>query len=148
MISYIVVLEATLDSLKSGEPLAGLYQAGSVTDGYWKAPLSYITISVLGTQEQIDELADYLGAGNIYAQWYWNFDGTVDFETEYEGQQNDILALQEDHVTYDENGNETSRTPATFENPNWAHAYYGQGDNEQIQRFAREYSREFSEEFK
>lgn len=148
MISHIVVLEVTLDSLKSGEPLASLYQSGAVTDGYWKAPLSYITISVLGTQEQIDDLLDYLGAGNIYAQFWWNFDGTVVFSKEYEGQQNDILALQKDHVTYDAAGNVTGSTPATFENPNWAHAYYGQGDNEQIQRFAREYSREFSEEFK
>lgn len=143
MLSYIQVLTTELDSKKSGEPLVGLYQAGAVTDGYWKAQTGYTTISVLGTQEQIGDLIDYLGAANIYAQWYWHFDGKVDFATEYTDQQDDILALQEDHVIYDSNGTETSRTPASFENPNWAHMYAGAGTN----RFARSVSREFNGEF-
>jgi hypothetical protein len=73
----------------------------------------------------------------------WGFDGKVNFPTEYTGQQNDILTLQEDIITYDQDGNPTGSTPPTFTDPNWANGWAGQRQN----RFARNHSREFSGEF-
>jgi len=55
-----------------------------------------------------------------------------------------LLAVMKDHVTYDQDGNPTGSTPATYENPNWGHVRFGQ--KERI--FAGEFSDEFSEDFK
>jgi len=52
--------------------------------------------------------------------------------------------LHKDHVTYDENGDVVSTTPATIENPNWGHVFLGQ--SERI--FAGGFTNGFSEGFK
>ena len=55
----------------------------------------------------------------------------------------EVLAVMRDHVTYDENGDVVSTTPATFENPNWGHVFFGQ----QERIFAGEYSDDFAQEY-
>lgn len=158
MIARMQIRETSWDSLKSewadcvaqqicGLPsdIQSLFSGGQITEIEAKNPVDFIALSVIGQKSEIDTLYSYFDTADRQPNQphRWSIDGKVDFETEYTGQQDDILATQPDHVTYDENGNETSRTPSSFESPNWAQQWLGQGENE----FAREYSREYSEEF-
>jgi len=84
---------------------------------------------------------------DVHATFQWYFETGVD-KFNNDGTFNtipaDLLAVMKDHVTYDQDGNPTGSTPATYENPNWGHVRFGQ--KERI--FAGEFSDEFSEDFK
>ncbi len=86
-------------------------------------PAGFILMNVIGSATGVDELWDYFSAGDKQSRWNWNFNGKVDFETEYTGQHNDILATQP--------------AGSTFEDGNWSHYWMGQGDSQYIQRYAR-----------
>ena len=96
-------------------------------------PAGFILMNVIGSTAGVDELWDYFSAGDKQSRWNWNFNGKVDFATEYAGQHNDILATQP--------------ADSTFEDENWSHYWMGQGSSDAKQRYAREFSREFGEEF-
>ena len=96
-------------------------------------PAGFILVNTIGPESRIDELYDYFAAGDKQSIWKWNFNGTVDFATEYTGQHNDILATQP--------------AGSTFEDGNWSHGWVGQGDGQFLQRYARNVSREFGEDF-
>lgn len=125
------------------EDVKRLLRNGQLVDGFWKELAGFKNVNCIGSEAELDALHDYFAPADVNMYHKWNFNGKVNFPTEYTGQYDDILTLHEDHVTYDENGNETSRTAASFEDPNWANQWVGQDEN----RFSREFSREFGEEF-
>lgn len=96
-------------------------------------PVGFILVDCIGPESRIDELYNYFAAVDRQSVWKWNFSGTVDFATEYTGQHNDILATQP--------------AGSTFEDGNWSHGWVGQGDGQFLQRYARNVSREFGEDF-
>ena len=102
---------------------------GQLTQVEATSPPDFVLIDCIGSESDIQAFYDYFAPADRGQIWRWGFDGKVDFDTEYEGQQNDILATQP--------------SGATFENPKWEHGWMGQGQN----RFAREFSREFGEDF-
>ena len=111
--------------------------------GFWKDSGQYEVVNVIddGTLDQfmIDHAAD------IGGRYDWVQGPGVDaLDTGYPTIPAEVLALMKDHVTYDENGDITGTTPATYANPNWRHVFLGQ--SERI--FAGEYSNEFTGEFK
>lgn len=137
MLAYLQVLQTSWDAFKSlsdadlfnADPVvAGMRRSGSLRDGFWEELAGFQNVNMIGTEAQLDAVRDYFAPNtNMYHKW--GFDGKVNFSTEYTGQHNDILTLH--------------KGAATFENPNWAHGWYGQKQN----RFAREFSREFGEDF-
>ncbi len=98
-------------------------------------PVGFILVDVIGPEARIDALWDYfaagdkIGYGDSNGPWKWNFNGKVNFETEYTGQYNDILATQP--------------AGSTFEDPQWSHSWLGQGQN----RFARSHNRSYGESY-
>lgn len=116
------------------------WQRNAWVTGFWKKQANFIVLNIVAPAENYDGLTEYLDPSAIGGHWDWSWDGKVDGDTEYAGQHDDLLALQEDHVTYDIDGNEVSREPASFENSNWRHGFSGQKKN----RFARSVSRGFS----
>ena len=149
MIARMQIRKTSWDALAANPSVAPaevqkLFRLGQVLEIDSVNPVDFTMINVIGSPAEIDALYNYFDPADKQSIWRWNFDGTVDFDTEYAGQHNDILATEPDHVTYDENGNPTGSTPATFENPNWVNAWAGQGDANYLQRHARGYSRGYS----
>ena len=95
----------------------------------------FILMNVISAESRIDELWDYfaagdkIGYGDSNGPWKWGFNGKVNFETEYTGQHNDILATQP--------------AGSTFEDPQWSHGWQGQQQN----KFARAYNRSYGESY-
>ncbi len=154
MIARMQIRQTSWDALltdpEPGEGIQVMLETGCthvVEDA--QNPAGFILVDCISPESRIDALWDYfapadrIGHGDSDGPWKWGFDGKVNFPTEYTGQHNDILATQGDHVVYDGNGNEVSRDPASFENPNFSHGWLGQDQN----RFAREHSREFGEDY-
>ena len=98
-------------------------------------PAGFILVDCIGPESRIDELWDYfsagdkIGHGDSNGPWKWGFNGKVNFETEYTGQHNDILATQP--------------AGSTFEDGNWMHGWFGQKQN----RFARAHNRSYGRSY-
>jgi len=113
--------------------------------GFWDTFAGgYQVYNAHGPREALDEIDAALADSFKYI-WdsrtgvdAWNLDGTFNTVPA------DILAVMKDIITYDQNGNPTGSTPATFAAPNFAHRFAGQEDR----IFAGEFSDEFSEEFR
>lgn len=136
------------EALQETDPeVARLRRNGQLVTGegasYWKELAGFINVNMIGSEAQLDAVKDYFAPAEVNMYFKWGFDGKVNFPTEYTGQYDDILTLMKDRITYDEDGNPTGSTPASFEVPNWANGWAGQKQN----RFARNHSREFSGEF-
>jgi hypothetical protein len=116
------------------EPWHKVYQ--QAVTGFWKVDV----YNVIGDIADIQALVTELGDPPAYA---WTQGDGLDSLDILPTDPDAILALMKDHVTYSDDGSEASRTPATFENPNWGHAFLGQ----RPRVFAGEFSDEFSEEF-
>jgi hypothetical protein len=126
------------EELQASDPdAARLRRNGQLVTGYWKAPVDFVTVNIVGSQAEIDAFIAYFDAVDVSDIWYWGWDGKVDFETEYEGQYNDLLAIQEDRIEYDENGDPVGSVSPSFADPNWANGWLGQDQN----RFARSVDR-------
>ena len=108
--------------------------------GFWKDSGSYEVVNVIddGTLDQF--MIDH--AAVISARYDWIQGPGVDaLDTGHPTVPNEVLTLMKDHVTYDENGDVVSTTPATESNPNWGHVFLGQ--SERI--FAGAFTNGFSE---
>lgn len=103
---------------------------GAVT-GYWNSFGAYEVYNTVGEPEEIQGLLDELtDVARVYA---WSQGDGVDSLNPWPTDPNDILAVMQD----------IDGTPATFENPNWGHVFFGQ-----TQRvFAGDFSNDFSEAF-
>ena len=93
-------------------------------------PAGFILVNCIGPETRLDELYNYFGPTDHAGYWKWNFNGTVDFASEYTGQYNDILGTQP--------------VDSTFQDPLWSHGWLGQKQN----RFARSVTRGFGEGFR
>lgn len=128
------------DDLGASNPnLLRMRNNGHYATGYWKQIGDFIVVNMIGPEAWLDETYSYFSPTDVNGYWKWNTNGKVDFATEYADQHNDILLYHDDHVTYDEDGNEIDRQPAAFDDPNWANGWAGQGNY----RFARSVSRGF-----
>jgi len=118
---------------------------GAIT-GFWDSFAGgYEVYNVLASRETLAELNAVLP--DVHATFMWrqgpgfdefNEDGTFNTEPD------DILAVMKDHITYDQSGNPTGSTPATFANANWGHVFFGQG----TRIFAGKFSNKYSEAFR
>ena len=111
--------------------------------GFWKDSGTDEVVNVIdnGLLEQF--MIDH--AAVISARYDWVQGPGVDaLDTGYPTIPNEVLALMKDHVTYDEDRNVISTTPATIENPNWGHRFLGQADR----IFAGAFTNGFNEGFK
>jgi len=113
--------------------------------GFWDTFAGgYQVYNAHGSREALDEI-DAALADSFKFIWdsetgvdAWNLDGTFNTVPA------DILAVQKDFITYDQDGNPTGSTPATYAVPNFGHRFAGQDDR----IFAGEFTDEFSEEFR
>lgn len=114
--------------------------------GHWLPCGGYDVHNVLGSAEQIAAIVATLravdpnGVSNVFA---WTQGTGVDSIDPYPTVPADVLAAMRPHVTYGEDGEVVSSTPATLDRPNWGHVFFGQSERV----FAGEFSDEFSEEF-
>ena len=139
--AWILMDKALLDSLwssaKSDSPPADLRLITDGVRGFWKDSGTDEVVNVLGTKEEIDTFNATYGA-DIAVIYAWDqgpgFDNLVAYGTDPQG----VLDLMLDNV--DDQG---THTPATFENPNWGHVFFGQAER----IFAGEFTDEFTQEF-
>lgn len=157
MLAFIQVRETNWDQLLadweeckttetcsiSDEDVKRLLRTGRLVTGFWNGTVGFVVVNAIGSETELDSFYNYFPVADTLGYWKWGEDGKVDYVTEYTDQQDDLLFLHEDHVTYDENGNEVSSEPATFDNPNWANKYFGPGLN----KFARSVDRGFDGSF-
>jgi len=133
-----------IDSETLSKAAARAY-TGSIT-GYWDTYAGgYEVYNVLASRATIDEVTAELS--DVHAVYTWvqgpgldqyNEDGTFNTLPA------DVLAVQKDRITYDQDGNPTGSIPATYEDPHWGHVFFGQG----TRIFAGSFTDDFSEGFK
>jgi hypothetical protein len=143
--AWIYCLPAEWDALGTEEAPFSYAWLQGVT-GYWLSSGLYEVYNVQAEEADITAIVSALSdvehvfawdnAGSVSGTGYDNYDA-------YPTDPAPILAVMKPHITYDENGDEISSTPATFENPNWGHVFFGQG----TRIFAGEFSDEFGTEY-
>lgn len=98
---------------------------------------------VINTSAPIEEVKAFMLAHGLTEAYSWNFSaGTDDFD-DFPTNPTRLVALMPPHITYDVDGNILSTTPATLDNPNWAHSFAGGGNR----IFAGAHSADFNEDF-
>ena len=126
----------------SNEEAPFSYAHSNAITGNWKTFTGgYEVYNVLGTQEQIQEILDALG--DVAYVTSWNQGTGTDSLAQWPTDPSKILAVMKDHVTYNEDGTVASTTPATLDNPNWGHVFFGQ--SERI--FAGDFTTDFNGDF-
>ena len=124
-----------------GEPFS--YAHDNAKTGYWKSFGDYEVYNVIGPRAAIQEILDALtDVARCYA---WGQGTGMDDLDDWPTDPTDLLVVMKDHVTYDENGDIASSTPATLENTNWGHVFSGQQWTDRV--FAGEFSDAFSGDF-
>jgi hypothetical protein len=123
---WIFVTPADWDALGTDDGDGGIipfnYTWAQGVTGYWKTlPDGRTVYDVQGPQNEIDDIVNSLPAAT--AAWKYPEAWNLPVQVGFPASDTLIVDVMPDHVTYDDEGNETSRTPATFENPNWAHSF-------------------------
>lgn len=137
--TWVYVKPSEWAALSANEPFS--YTHSNAITGHWKSFGEYEVYNVVGTQAQVQEILDALtDVAHVYA---WGQGDGLDNLNEWPTDPTNILAVMKDHVTYDENGNVTSTTPATTDSPQWGHIFLGQ----QERIFAGEFGTDFSGDF-
>ena len=138
---WIYALPAEWDALGDGFN----YTYDNAITGYWLSSGLYEVYNVQAELADIELIVAALtDVQNVFAWDYAGGNGTgYDSLDAFPTDPAPILALMKPHVVYDENGDEVSSTPATFDTPNWGHVFLGQGQRV----FAGDFSDEFSTEF-
>lgn len=125
------------------DPLSNMarYVYDNAVTGWWKDYGAYSVYNVLGSRKEIDEILANLT--DVHATYGWLQENGAD-NWDYPTIQADILAVMKDHVIYNASGTIESQMPASYENPNWGHVFFGQ--KERI--FAGAFTDGFSEGFR
>lgn len=126
---WIYALPAQWDALGTEEAPFSYAWQNAVT-GYWLSSGAYEVYNVQAPQADVDAIVNALTDVQHTFAWVYAASGPTGYDN-YDAYPTDpapILAVMKPHITYDENGNETGSTPATFENPNWGHVFFGQGE--------------------
>lgn len=122
-----------------GEPFS--YAWSIAKTGRWKSSGAFEVYNTLGSEEDIQEIVDALpSTDTVYA---WEQGPGLDSLDAWPTDPAPVLALMNDLPVYDEQAEVVGTVPATYEAPNWGHAFFGQS----TRIFAGEFSDEFSEEF-
>jgi hypothetical protein len=138
--TWIYALPAEWDALGTPEAPFSYVYSNAIT-GYWNDFGAYTVYNVVGEEAAIQDILDALSdVAEVYA---WGQGTGFDSEAVWPTDPTNILAVMKDHITYDEFGVPTGSTPATEENPNWGHVFFGQ--SERI--FAGTFSAAFSGAF-
>jgi len=120
------------------------YNYNTAITGMWDSyPGGYEVYNVLITPQDLEALKVLLGA-NMAHSFCW-IQGTG-MDSLDEGGQTipaEVLAVMPDHITYDEDGNPTDTTPATYDNPNWRHVFVDQKQRIFAGQFSNQFSRQF-----
>jgi hypothetical protein len=120
--AWIVCTPSQWDSIKNLlSPSAKSCYNDAIT-GFWKTSV----YNVLGTRDQILEIRETLGSPPVYA-WHQG-DAHSDKEI-FPVNSDAIIALMVE--------------PASVENPNWGHCFFGQGDRYFAGDFSTEYDGSF-----
>lgn len=118
--------------------------------------VDYTVYNTLATKDQLDNIVAALGPTNVASVNTWFFETGFDnidnysetpevtYENPYITKPDDVVAVMQPHIEHDEDGNVVSSEPATFENPNLGHLFYGQSNRVIAGEFNPE---EFSEGF-
>jgi hypothetical protein len=121
--AWLLAVPAEWDAL--GTPEASFsYTWSQAITGYW-LPSGFTEVyNVVGTEADIQEIIDALTTTPITYSWV---QGTGDDNLDvWPTDPAPILALMKPHIIYDINGNPVGSTPATQQNPNWGHVFFGQ----------------------
>jgi len=129
--TWIYCLPAAWDALAPAtedDPVLPAWAAAKT--GYWNNfQTIYQVYNTNATDEDKQALVDALEAAvpaSVARVFSWgNMTGFDDLE-QNQTIPDDVIAVMKDHKTYDEQGNETSSTPATADNPNFGHGWAGQ----------------------
>ena len=118
MIARMQIKETAWDSLLTDEnapdSIKRLLKTGATYRVYEAInPPGFILVDVTGLRSDINDLYDYFPHAHALGFWRWKFNGEVDAESEYKGQEDDILATQP--------------IGSRFEDNNWSHYWCGQG---------------------
>jgi hypothetical protein len=150
---WILALPAEWDALGTDDGDGGIipfnYTWSQAVTGYWlTAAGGFEVYNVQGPIAEVDALVAALPSTADTDVYAWDYaasgpTGYDSYDTAYPTDPTPILAVMKPHIVYDENGNEVSSTPATFDTPNWGHSFLGQGER----IFAGQFSDEFSTEF-
>lgn len=103
------------------------YTISQAITGFWNDLGIYRVYNLLATKEELDQIAAELGV-DLYAIYGWVQGSGYDNIGAYETLPADVLAVMKDNITFDVNGNPTGTTPATYNNPNWGHVFFGQSE--------------------
>ena len=142
--AWIFAIPAEWEALGTPEEPFSYAWSQAVT-GYWLPSGLYEVYNVQATTEGIDEIVQALtDVKHVYAWDYAGGSGTgYDSYDVWPTDPAPILAVMKPHVVYVENGDVVSTTPATFENPNWGHVFFGQGER----IFAGDYSDNYNGDY-
>ena len=114
--------------------------------GYWNDITPNEVVNVIGSVEDLEDFESLIGADlKSIDPWYQGMGVDYNLHIPWLTEPVRILSFMPPFIEYDEDGNVISTTPATFENPNWAHTFAGQPPDLKI--FAGEFTDEFTEEF-
>lgn len=131
-----------------GNPAVDQYTyANELQNRPFKAPQAgYEVHGIVGTESQVEAFISALGV-DVLSQQEWDYSTGLD-QIQSDGAFGttpaEVLAVMPDHVIYDENGDVVSTEAPTYDTPNWASVFAGQG----AQIFAGNFSDGFSDGFK
>ena len=146
--AWIFALPAQWGALETadgdGNPVPFSYAHSNAVTGYWKDSGPYRVYNVWGSEADIQAIVDALD--DVQHVFAWGQDADrFDSLDKWPTDPAVILSVMKDHVTYDENGDVASTTPATLDNPNWGHVYQTRNLKQRI--FAGDFGADFTEEF-
>lgn len=130
--TWIIAYPADWEAINPGPeepaPWAAVY--ATAVRGRWKpGPGGREVHNVLGSPVAVSALLARLEAetpGTVSAVYSWTQGRGDSRKAEHPHTPAEIVALMQDHIMLDEGGAETGRIPATEENPNWGHVFFGQ----------------------
>jgi hypothetical protein len=135
---------AALDSGDDGEWQVDRYTYQNAITGFWKDfNTNYRVYNIITSEEDLAAFQAVLGANAARIFCWIQGDGSDSLDVN-QTIPADVLAVMRDHVEYDEDGQVVSTTPASYDNPNWGHVFFGQA----TRIFAGAFSSGFSRGFK
>jgi hypothetical protein len=128
--AWIYALPAEWDALGTEEAPFSYAWSQAVT-GYWLSSGLYEVYNVQAPQADIDAIVTALS--DVEHVFVWEYAGSTGGTGYADGPPiypvpTPVVGVMKPHITYDENGDPIGSIPATVENPNWGHVFFGQGE--------------------
>ncbi len=125
---WIYAIPAEWDAVDISNSPSWVRAYKACVTGFWKTlPDGTTVYNIASSQGRIEALIEALGSVVKGSDWWEQGTGLDVLDpVEHRTDPDRILSYMNDHVTYDENGDELTRVAATLENPNWGHVFAGQ----------------------